>query len=97
MLGKRPSFIKNDKLPGVIDNNDVSSLMDKKRTPEYATFDEWKERGYSVMKGEKSYQKQNGVSLFHKNQVRKSRERCYTEEDEDWFYNEDEDWFFDHY
>jgi hypothetical protein len=77
LTSKRPSFIKDDKLSKVVDNDDVSVLVDKGKVPEYATFDEWKERGYSVMKGERSYQKQNGVPLFHRDQVKKSKSRCY--------------------
>lgn len=66
MLGKKPLFIKREELPEVIDDDSIDFHQD----PEYATFDEWKERKYIVMKGEKSYRKDNGVAVFHRDQTR---------------------------
>jgi hypothetical protein len=96
MLGKKPPFIKNDTMPKMFDNG-VSCLADKNRIPEYATFAEWKQRGYSVMKGEKSYQKQDGVALFHKDQVDVTPYR-YSDDDCDefgGFPSSDDDWWWD--
>ena len=41
-------------------------------TPEegqWRTFDEWRELGYGVYKGEKSRRRINGVCVFHESQV----------------------------
>lgn len=72
MLGKKPLFIKNDKLPKIIDDKSIGLFKDG-RIPEYATFDEWKAMGYTVMNGEKSYRKENGVAVFHKGQTTETR------------------------
>lgn len=35
----------------------------------WATFNEWKEKGYGVWKGEKATRFRHGVALFHESQV----------------------------
>lgn len=70
IMNKRPSFIKDDELSSIIDN-DEAPIEDE--FPEYATFDEWQDLGYNVMKGERSCKKQNGVAVFHRDQVVEDR------------------------
>lgn len=83
ITSKRPSFIKDDKLSSAIDNSDAPEVDE---FPEYATYEEWRDLGYNVIKGEKSRKKQNGVPVFHQDQVRDTVD----------YYEEELD-FTDHY
>lgn len=38
-------------------------------TTRYGTWEEWKEMGYHVIKGEKSTKRYNGVAVFSEHQV----------------------------
>lgn len=91
-MNKRPSFIKDEELSPVIDNDNVPK---KGRIPEYATYGEWNKLGYQVMKGEKSYCKQEGVIVFHRDQVKKKVSRDYDDYDgwDEYYDGYDEDFF----
>lgn len=41
-------------------------------TTRYGTWDEWKELGYHVIKGEKSTKRYNGAAVFSEHQVEKT-------------------------
>ena len=66
-MNRKPSFIKNEELSPVIDNDSVPK---KGEVPEYETYEGWQELGYQVMRGEKSYHKIDGVAVFHRDQVK---------------------------
>ena len=78
MNSKKPSYIKDINF---INNGTISEVLDKSKAPEYASFNEWCERGYSVMKGEKANIRENGVPLFHRDQVKRALE-CYGPDDD---------------
>lgn len=82
MLGRKPSFIKNEALPKVINNIEEPK---RSRNPEYATYDEWQMRGFVVMKGEKSYRRENGVAVFHKDQVEEMKSNYGWGEEDNWW------------
>ncbi len=67
MINKKPSFIK-DKIPKTIDDGTVSDVIDNE-FPEYTSYEEWNKLGYCIIKGKKANIKENGVPLFHQDQV----------------------------
>lgn len=92
LYSKKPSYIKD---VNFTNNGTTSEVLDKSKAPEYASFNEWRERGYSVMKGEKANIRENGVPLFHRDQV-KYTSKCYGLDD-DGYGGYDDDGYFDYF
>lgn len=61
--------------------------MDKTR---YGTWDEWKELGYHIKKGEKSGKRYNGVAVFSEFQVEKTVPNV--KYDTPLYYDDGEEW-----